>query len=789
MLLNEPSVLAEAALLNGASGSSNTSQKKPHTNIEADLNGASSSNSLQRKPHTHIKPVNRAPTSPLKRLHPYLAGNFAPIHKTLPLTPCTYTGTIPRELAGGQYVRNGGNPLTNTDISRSSHWFDGDGMLSGVFFPTDASGRITPQFTNQYVLTDVFLSAATTPGLKEPILPSIATLVNPASTFWQVQMGILRAVALAVLSHLPGSKQKIKKISVGNTNVLYHDGRALATCEAGPPMRIALPGLETIGWFDGLTAEGEAEHGMLRGQKLGNGQWMKEWTTAHPKVDSHTGELVMFHAILSAPYVQYSVLPPTQPSPASSPSSETSESPVALRNDRRLVNADVPGIVSPKMMHDFGVGRSHTVIMDLPLSLDPRNMMRGKPQVYYDPTAKSRFGVFPRYEPGEVRWFETKACCVFHTANTWTTTTHSSLLPSPPVSPDIGKDGAKDVETNIKEFGASPPREKVHLLACRLTSAGIVFTTGDIIPPPALDILDQDPEEEQCRLYYYQFDLSTPPGGFPPNQPRKPTYEFALSAVAFEFPTIPLSTSMSESRYIFGTSTALEKFDPTLASKIDCLVKMDVLRLIESGISHYGKPGGVKPVIGCADSRNALQVLEDNERDGGEGTGGSYSIQIFRFPPGYYGQECRFVARESPDGEGEEDDGWLLCYVFDESQLVDGKAYDGVDISAKKDTTERTMRGHNGQLFYEDELPKPKVAKSELWIIDAKDMRTVVAKIRLPQRVPYGLHGSWFSKEEVENQRDDIINVRTIPTMGSREDKANKGLWNGVRKWILERLA
>ncbi|KAK3099077.1 hypothetical protein LTR53_019124, partial [Teratosphaeriaceae sp. CCFEE 6253] len=33
--------------------------------------------------------------------HPYLSGNFAPIQQILPLTPCTYTGTIPPALAGG----------------------------------------------------------------------------------------------------------------------------------------------------------------------------------------------------------------------------------------------------------------------------------------------------------------------------------------------------------------------------------------------------------------------------------------------------------------------------------------------------------------------------------------------------------------------------------------------------------------------------------------------------------------------------------------------------------------
>lgn len=32
-------------------------------------------------------------------------------------------------------------------------------------------------------------------------------------------------------------------------------------------------------------------------------------------------------------------------------------------------------------------------------------------------------------------------------------------------------------------------------------------------------------------------------------------------------------------------------------------------------------------------------------------------------------------------------------------------------------------------------------------------MKTVVAMILLPQRVPYGFHGLWFSRAEIEGQR------------------------------------
>ena len=191
---------------------------------------------------------------------------------------------IPFELAGGQYVRNGGNPVTNEDLGRDAHWFDGDGMLSGVSFQRIGreSEEIQPQFVNQYILTDVYLSTILSPSLETPILPSIATLVNPLSPLLKIILRIFRTICLIILSHLPGSRQAIKKISVANTSILYHDGRALATCESGPPMRIGLPSLDTLGWFDGRAVEGEGVHG--EGAGFGGGgllDFMREWTTAH----------------------------------------------------------------------------------------------------------------------------------------------------------------------------------------------------------------------------------------------------------------------------------------------------------------------------------------------------------------------------------------------------------------------------------------------------------------------------------------------------------------------------
>ena len=351
--------------------------------------------------------------------HPYLSGNFAPIQQTLPLTPCAYSGKIPEELADGEYVRNGSNPVSNEDLGRAAHWFDGDGMLSGVSFRMDeTTGSIEPEFVNQFVLTDLYLNTLSSPRLRVPILPSIATLVDPLASVIYVTLRILRTVLLVILSHLPGSKQKIKKISVANTNVVYHDGRALATCESGPPIRIQLPGLETVGWYNGASAEGEprpmVDDGRpvkekVFGENSGLISFMREWSTAHPKIDPRTKEMILFHSSFAPPYVQYSIIPQTigTSTPGVDPGLD------------KILNAAVPGVHKAKMMHDFGVSLHHTVIMDLPLTLDPTNQLKGLPPVSYDASKPSRFGVFPRRHPEQVKWFETDASCIFHTANTW----------------------------------------------------------------------------------------------------------------------------------------------------------------------------------------------------------------------------------------------------------------------------------------------------------------------------------------------------------------------------------
>jgi carotenoid cleavage dioxygenase-like enzyme len=789
--------------------------------------------------------------------HPYLSGNFAPIYQTLPLTPCSYIGRIPKELAGGEYVRNGSNPVTNGDLGRDAHWFDGDGMLSGVSFREDPeSGDIIPEFVNAFVQTDIYRSAVTSPKLRTPILPSIATLVNPLASFIRITLAVFRTLILVLFSNLPGSRHAIKKISAANTNVVYHDGRALATCESGPPIRIQLPGLETVGWFDGISAEGEPEKErqaaaaasdgkVLGGDSGGLLGFMREWTTAHPRVDPETKEMIMFHSCFAPPYVQYSVVPPSVLPAASIVTSE--KSPIStLLPPKRIINAAVPGVSSAKMMHDFGVSAHHTVIMDLPLSLDPTNLLGGAPPVSYDPSQPSRFGVFPRHSPQSVKWFETDAACIFHTANSWDVSRDQLERREKQQPSHHPRRAQQSQERTVDEWSMSDLSSRsssdvveVNMLACRLTSATLVFAAGNIAPPvvkrntrvasvakrkrmpffskyddtieelivddsqhdratnedegtaplllrstslPELEaststVASTEVEGEECRLYFYSFSLSS----------GHITQQYALTALPFEFPSVAPKKEMQPARFVYGCSTTTSaSFSAALgkATKIDALVKIDARSLVRRG--RAAPPRGI---TGCVDTRSMQEILQC-QRESAAGTNGSKDkdpISVFTMPEGWFAQEMRFVPaqpsagqrtnNDDDDDDDYEDDGYLLFYAFDETQLLPSGDVPSDTAAAAHDPSFPLLPSASNLTASSASSTSPHRAHSELWVLSARDMTTLIARVRLPQRVPYGLHGAWFGKEEVDGQRG-------VESFRSATDDAR--LIDGEKSWMGE---
>ncbi|PYH30038.1 carotenoid oxygenase family protein [Aspergillus neoniger CBS 115656] len=314
----------------------------------------------------------------------YLLGNFAPIQTTVSDITCNVKGSIPEELYGGQYVRNGSNPLKD-DTKHDIHWLDGDGMLTGVFFKRDPdTPGAQPVFSNQYIVTDVYGARKKSTWIY-PVIPGMNTMIDPRSSSIKVAMSVVRTAAIVTASIWGWIARPIIRIGTANTSLFHHDGRVLATNEIGPPMRVFLPSLKTVGWFTGSQAEGESDQedpSMPYFGAPGLEGVYKEMTTAHPRVDRETGELILFHSTFLPPYINYSIVPqgvPTNATPA--------------------LNQAVPGLKSGKLMHDFGVSHRHTVLIDTPVSLDPYRLRHGRPAVEYDPAGHTRLGVFPRHSP------------------------------------------------------------------------------------------------------------------------------------------------------------------------------------------------------------------------------------------------------------------------------------------------------------------------------------------------------------------------------------------------------
>ncbi|KAE8222209.1 hypothetical protein CF319_g4544 [Tilletia indica] len=732
--------------------------------------------------------------------HPFLSGNYAPQQREQPLTPCQVThGQVPLELAGSQYVRNGGNASEHFDEDRDAHWFDADGMLSGVYFKRGEDGlTIAPNFVNRFILTDIHLT--TSSRAHRAILPSIATLIDPAVSLLSLSLNIMRAVILVFVTWIPfmwtGSLTawkegggKVKRISVANTSIWWHDRKALAGCESGPPIQIRLPELETSQWWVGQgTDVEEPQKTWAKGPGLL--KHFREYTTAHPKVDPVSGDLVLYHMCFAAPFLRISVIPSSD-RPASFASSSVS----AKREEKPLLGVAVPGMSQPKLMHDFGCTRTRTVILDLPLSLDPRNLLKGRPVMHYDCKQVGRLGIFPRWSPHEAEWLDTReAFCVYHTANTWDDDSY---------------------EAN------QPPA--LNLLACRLNSATLAYVAGNVPPPP--HVLPATQQREKCQLYYWRVEggpaverpailpspvISTearpdlgsllgegsrppsyhssalapassvtvdgvlrpiptsPPHSPPPTytdvsrassavQPatypvedhssRQPTptqkariaCEFALSEIPFEFPTLNRARQMQSADYIYGTSTRASGLDSRLqkvgtgAAKIDCLVKVHATKLVARGLEEWNAGSDRLQNGAAVDERSISEILQDQEQGSSSQSSEKNHIQVFPMPTGWYAQEATFVSRATPTAE---DDGFLLFYAFDELA--------GLDPSTGRC------------------LPD---AKSELWILDARDMRTLVCRIRLPQRVPYGLHGEWFEEAKIANQE-------MVPSLHQLEEDA-----------------
>jgi carotenoid cleavage dioxygenase-like enzyme len=273
-------------------------------------------------------------------------------------------------------------------------------------------------------------------------------------------------------------------------------------------------------------------------------------------------------------------------------------------------------------MHDFGCSRKYAILLNLPLTLSPMNLVswKPKPMIHFDRTLPSEFILFPRNGTAPARFIDREPSMIFHTANAW-----------------------DDVDSDTGE-------ETVEMVACRFRSAKLVYAAG-AMPVPAEEF--RAGIDDVVRLHYYRFLFSNDA-----DDPHQISHCFPLSEIPCEFPTCHPQRLMGKARYIYVCSMKEGGFDERLggAAKVDCLVKADVLDLSRRG-KRRGKGKG-----SAVDKRTVMEIIRQQEAlpAGHEPTGEDAAMQVFALPEGWYAQECRFVPKQGVDLE--EDDGYLVTY-------------------------------------------------------------------------------------------------------------------------------
>jgi carotenoid cleavage dioxygenase len=172
----------------------------------------------------------------------YCRGNWAPVRDELDVPELRVTGRLPADLEGA-FLRIGPNPQMEP-LGRH-HWFDGDGMIHGIFL-----GRTRWVRPRGFEL-ERQAGHALWAGIMEPPQEGLPT-----------QSAILRT-----------------KKNVANTALIRHAGRLLALYDSAEPYHVDPDTLDTLGpfTFDGALCTGLA---------------------SHPKIDPRTGEMMIIGAAM-----------------------------------------------------------------------------------------------------------------------------------------------------------------------------------------------------------------------------------------------------------------------------------------------------------------------------------------------------------------------------------------------------------------------------------------------------------------------------------------------------------
>lgn len=254
-------------------------------------------------------------------------------------------GEIPREICGTLYRNGPSQRILPKQGYEALHLFDGNALLHAFRFE---DGQI--HYTGRYARDARFLHEQEhgTEGLG---------FVN-----------------------IPAEDEDLALGFSPNTNVVWHGGRLLALVEAGFPFEL-----------DPRTLESRGTH-LLREEMLGMS------TTAHPKIDGRTGQMLIHGYQPIEPYVQFYIVEPD----GTCSLAEAVETPYAV------------------MMHDFAITEHHVVFPLCPITWDLERGQCLRDWLRWEPEKGLRFGVRERAPGSPVRWFEAPSPgYLFHPGNAY----------------------------------------------------------------------------------------------------------------------------------------------------------------------------------------------------------------------------------------------------------------------------------------------------------------------------------------------------------------------------------
>eukprot|EP00638_Chattonella_subsalsa_P000584 CAMPEP_0117763500 /NCGR_PEP_ID=MMETSP0947-20121206/18695_1 /TAXON_ID=44440 /ORGANISM="Chattonella subsalsa, Strain CCMP2191" /LENGTH=558 /DNA_ID=CAMNT_0005585259 /DNA_START=30 /DNA_END=1707 /DNA_ORIENTATION=- len=266
-------------------------------------------------------------------------------------------GDVPKDLHG-TYFRNGHGAFeVGVEKQPVLHPFDGDGLVIAAQF---WNGKVI--FRNRFVQTEGYKKEKHSKGVM--FRNTFGT--QRKGGFWKNFFDL-----------------DVKNIA--NTNIIYRANRLLALWEGGLPHRLEADSLDTVGE-----------------DTLNNILEPNSQLSAHPRIDSKTGNMVIPKAIRSSPdKVEYTVY-------------EFNED-MEVEKKRTF---DIPGFV---FIHDFAVTEHYYIFNQPPITLDPLPFIFGQkcivPCMSLDTSRNSKLFLVPRDSAKDIAVIEIEPHFSFHCAN------------------------------------------------------------------------------------------------------------------------------------------------------------------------------------------------------------------------------------------------------------------------------------------------------------------------------------------------------------------------------------